>query len=282
MGGEDTIIETIPCEICGSSENRLFAHAQDLYSPRIYSVVECVKCGLIYVNPRISNFEEIYRDQKGMLKYFLEREPSDRTAFKLPLSLIEQFKPAGSVFDIGCGSGNFLLQLKEKGYDCCGVELNRDCVKFGREKRGLDIREGTLETADFGGKKFDLITVLSTLEHMGHPLRALVRVKSLLREDGIVIISVPNIRYLPFHIQHALGMQTKTLDPTAHLFYFSPPTLRMMCEKAGLGAIYHECGLVSSVKAENPVKDMIKKIIFPVSNRFAWGSTITIVLKEAK
>ncbi|MCX5887666.1 MAG: hypothetical protein NT096_17445, partial [Proteobacteria bacterium] len=116
MGGEDTIIETIPCEICGSSENRLFARAQDLYSPRIYSVVECVKCGLIYVNPRISNFEEIYVGQKGMLKYFLERASSDRTAFKLPLSLIERFKTAGSVLDIGCGTGNFLLQLKEKGY----------------------------------------------------------------------------------------------------------------------------------------------------------------------
>jgi 2-polyprenyl-3-methyl-5-hydroxy-6-metoxy-1,4-benzoquinol methylase len=282
MGGEDTIIETIPCEICGSSENRLFARAQDLYSPRVYSVVECVKCGLIYVNPRISNFEEIYAGQKGMLKYFLEREPSDRTAFKLPLSLIKRFKPAGSVLDIGCGTGNFLLQLKEKGYECCGVELNRDCVKFGREKRGLDIREGTIETADFGGKKFDLITVLSTLEHMGHPLRALLKVKSLLQEDGIVMISVPNIRYLPFRIQYAFGEKTKTLDPTAHLFYFSPPILRMMGKKAGLTVIYHECGLVSSVRAANPLKDMIKKIIFPLSNRLEWGSTITIVLKEAK
>jgi len=241
-----------------------------------------MKCGLIYVNPRISNFEEIYRDQKGMLKYFLERASSDRTAFKLPLSLIERFKPAGSVLDIGCGTGNFLLQLKEKGCECCGVELNRDCVKFGREKRGFDIREGTLETADFGGKKFDLITVLSTLEHMGHPLRTLLRVKSLLQEEGIVMISVPNIRYLPFHIQHALGMHTKTLDPTAHLFYFSLPTLMTICEKAGLTVIYHECGLVSSVKAENPVKGWTKKVIFPLSNRLEWGSTITIVLKEAK
>ena len=238
-----------------------------------------MKCGLIYVNPRIPNFEEIYRDQKGMLKYFLERASSDRTAFKLPLSLIERFKPAGSILDIGCGTGNFLLQLRKKGYECYGVELNRDCVKFGREKRGLDIREGILETADFGGKKFDLITVLSTLEHMGHPLRTLLRVKSLLQEEGIVMISVPNIRYLPFHIQHALGMQTKTLDPTAHLFYFSPPTLRMICEKAGLTVIYQECGLVSSVRVNGKIRDWIKRAIFPISNRCEWGSTITMVLK---
>ena len=279
LGGENAI-ETIPCEICGESKSRLFARAQDLFSPEIYSVVECINCGLIYVNPRISNFVEIYRDQNGMLKYFLERESSDKTSFNLPLSLIERFTSAGSALDIGCGIGNFLLQLKERGYDCSGLELNRECVKYGREKRGLEINEGSLETIDFGEKRFDLITILSTLEHMGHPLRALSQTRSLLKGDGIIIVAVPNIRYLAFRIQHALGMETKTLDPTAHLFYFSPSTLRMICEKVGLTVIYQEYGLVSSVRSGNLVKDVIKKVIFPMSNRFEWGSTITGVLKR--
>jgi len=266
--------------MCGESKSRLFARAQDLFSSETYSVVECINCSLIYVNPRISNFEEIYRNQNGMLKYFLERESSDETAFKLPLSLIGKYRPGGSALDIGCGIGNFLLQLKERGYDCSGIELNRECVKYGREKRGLEIREGSLETTDFGEKKFDLITILSTLEHIGHPLRVLTQAQSLLKGNGIIIVSVPNIRYLAFRIQHVLGVKTKTLDPTAHLYYFSPSTLRLMCEKAGLKVVYHECGLVSSISVENPIKDWIKKIIFPLSNRLEWGSTITMVLKK--
>jgi len=281
MGGE-AAIETTSCELCGESKSRLFALAQNLFSSEVYSVVECINCGLIRVNPRISNFEDIYRGQNGMLNYFLERESSDKTAFKLPLSLIGKYKPGGFALDIGCGIGNFLLQLQDKGYDCSGVELNRACVKYGREKRGLAIQEGSLEKVDFSDKRFDLITILSTLEHMGHPLWALSTARSLLKGDGIIIISVPNIRYLAFRIQHALRVQTKTLDPTAHLFYFSPSTLRMMCEKAGFTVIYHECGLVSSVRSENPLKGWIKKIIFPLSNRREWGSTITMVLKKCE
>jgi len=275
-------IESITCELCGGKETKPFAKAQDLYSANVYAVVECAQCGLIYVNPRISNFEEIYRNQETMLKYFLEKVSSDLTAFKLPLSLIERFKPKGLVLDIGCGIGNFLLQLKEKGYECFGIELNKDCVRYAGEVRGLTIKEGRIEDIDFGEERFDLITILSTLEHMGHPVKVLSKVRSLLRDDGVVIISVPNVGYLSFRIGKALHIRTKTLDPTAHLFYFSPATLLKMGEKAGLKMIYHECGLVSSVRVKERVKDWIKRIVFPLTNRLEWGSTITMVLKETR
>ena len=241
----------------------------------------CVRCGLVYVNPRIADFEEIYEKQETMLNYFLDRAATDETAFRFPLSLIERLKPRGSVLDVGCGTGNLLLQLREKGYDCTGVELNRGCVTYGREEKGLDIRQGTVERLDFGGERFDVITILSTLEHVGHPMQTLLRAQSLLKEDGLLLVTVPNFRYIGFRIGKVLRMKTKTLDPTAHLFYFTLATLRAMCEKAGLRMMCGECGWVTSLRAERKVKDLVKRIIFPVSNRLEWGSTITMVLQRA-
>lgn len=234
---------------------------------------------MIYVNPRINNFEEIYQNQKSLVNYFLKREIADRTAFKLPLKLIEKYKPQGVALDIGCGIGNFLLLLKERGFKCFGVELNRECIIYGKEKRGLNILEGPLEKIDLPEKSFDLITILSTLEHMGHPLNTLTKARSLLKDDGIILISVPNIQYLFFRIQNTLGIKTKVLDPTAHLFYFTPATLRMLCEKTGLRVIYEEYALVSSVRVKNLIKEIIKRLIFLFSNHLQWGSTITMVLK---
>jgi SAM-dependent methyltransferase len=279
-------LECVPCNLCDSQEAKLFAQTRDLYSPDVYTIFQCAKCGLIYVNPRPADYEKPYRKSAKLVQYYLDRETSDRSDFRLPLDLIVRYQPQGSLLDIGCGIGNFLCLARERSYKVTGIELNRPCVEYGRNERKLDIRNGTVEDLD-PSYRFDVVTILSTLEHLGNPLRALKTVNQLLERNGILIVSIPNVDFLFFRMQHALGLHKRSnrLDPTGHLYYFSVKTLASLCEKAGLRVVYHESALVSSASPQGEVitrklRGLLRRALFPLSNHFHWGWMVTVVCKK--
>jgi SAM-dependent methyltransferase len=69
-----------------------------------------------------------------------------------------------------------------------------------------------------------------SLEHVHQPLRVLREARRLLVTGGTLVISVPNIDSLPFRW---FGAAWFGLDLPRHLTHFTPPTLRLMLEKAG-------------------------------------------------
>jgi hypothetical protein len=78
---------------------------------------------------------------------------------------------------------------------------------------------------DFGSnEKFNLISLIHVLEHVIDPLYFLDKVRSLMHPDGFLFVDVPNVEnYESIEDIHA-----------AHSLHFSPHTLRLIIEKAGL------------------------------------------------
>ncbi|MFQ6038854.1 MAG: class I SAM-dependent methyltransferase, partial [Candidatus Aminicenantales bacterium] len=58
-------------------------------------------------------------------------------------SFLAYFEKGGKVLDLGCGRGEFLELLEEKGIDALGVDINRQMVEICRDK-GLECQEGDL------------------------------------------------------------------------------------------------------------------------------------------
>ena len=102
-----------------------------------------------------------------------------------------------SALEIGCGHGDTLCYLKEKKY-CdwiAGVELNSEAAKsaYGR----LDfLLEGDIQNLPipFEDNSFDLILCLDVLEHLVDPWSVLGKLHNLLKPNGIIICSIPNVR----------------------------------------------------------------------------------------
>jgi len=114
------------------------------------------------------------------------------------------------------------------GWEVYGVEVDeRACAEA--KKRGLDIFHGQLEEAGFPEDYFDLVRMNHILEHLPHPLRSLKEAKRVLREEGKLLIQVPNVESLSAHL---FGERWYHLDLPRHLFHFSPHTLRSLLEKA--------------------------------------------------
>jgi len=126
--------------------------------------------------------------------------------FGNPRTEIKTLLPTFSekVLEIGCGTGATLAWIKSnrKCSTTFGVELFEDAA--AQAKASVDhVMVGNIEQHEFmfAHEQFDLILLLDVLEHLVDPWEVLTRlVNSNLKNGGVVIASIPNIRYY-----HALG-----------------------------------------------------------------------------
>ena len=88
------------------------------------------------------------------------------------------------VLDIGCGFGEFLSIFDSLGSRVIGTEIVPTLVELNRS-RGFDVRQGELETLDFGTQQFDLILLRAVFYRLRDPKKALtIMARSLLADGG--------------------------------------------------------------------------------------------------
>jgi SAM-dependent methyltransferase len=141
--------------------------------------------------------------------------------------------PPGDILDVGCGSGAFLLALREAGWRPHGVEISERAVAAAREA-GLDgIRCGDLLEADYPAERFDAVRFWHSLEHMRSPREQLREACRVLRPGGRLTVGVPNFGSL---LSRWAGERWYYLDIPRHLWHFEPGTLARLAERCGFRA----------------------------------------------
>lgn len=120
--------------------------------------------------------------------------------FDDPRAEMVQFVPAECkrVLDLGCGEGNFGVQLKRKmNCEVWGVEIDERAAaaaegKYDKVVRGdfLALHEG------LPAEYFDCAIVNDVVEHFAKPEEVLRKIARLLIPGGKIVFSIPNVRYL--------------------------------------------------------------------------------------
>ena len=229
------------CPLCGKSEfAQRFYSADKHHNTSIMSrVVECKGCTLVFLNPMPSEQQskalypesylphQAYKSAPNRLKMLLSK-------LSLPNPNYEpQFSRPGRVLDIGCGSGGFLSQAKSRGWETFGVELNPSAAASG-QNAGLDIFAGSLREAAFKDHFFDYIRLSHSLEHMVNPNETLAGIRRIIKREGKLFISVPNIAGLAPRV---FGEYWWNLALPVHIFHYSPKTLSLLLENNGFDVI---------------------------------------------
>jgi sterol 3beta-glucosyltransferase len=152
------------------------------------------------------------------------RDALDDTACHLPAPA-----PGARLLEVGFGSGDQLVRMRELGWRVSGVDIDPVVVRAARD-RGLDVHHGELEAQGFPDGCFDAVYLSHVVEHVLDPVALLGECCRVLRPGGRLVAITPNVES---HGHGVFGPDWFGLDPPRHLVLFSPQALRAAATSAG-------------------------------------------------
>ncbi|MDP9073234.1 MAG: class I SAM-dependent methyltransferase [Actinomycetota bacterium] len=143
------------------------------------------------------------------------------------------------VLELGCTAGHFTRALVKQGCAVVGVEIDPAAAEGARAVAeqvvvaDLDHPEALSHLAE---SQFDVVMAGDTLEHLRDPLPVLRTCRRLLKPEGFVVVSVPNVAHADLRLTLLAGRfpyrESGLLDST-HLRFFTRQTLHDLLWAAG-------------------------------------------------
>ena len=205
-----------------------------------YNYIKCLSCGSIYQSPVPS--------QEILLSYYQPDYPvhvSKKQGFQKQMMIgarygyikkrriVEKYIKKGSILDVGCARGDFLVEMKTAGWSVIGLEPISSAAQAAKAK-GLDILQTTLDEIDISFQQFDVVTLWDVLEHVPDPYSILRIIHKILKPYGIAIFSTPNASSMDARI---FGQYWIGYDPPRHVCIFTRKSLTNALQLAGFRII---------------------------------------------
>jgi len=144
---------------------------------------------------------------------------------------------AGRVLDVGCSSGYLAARLVGQGNTVVGLELDPAAAAEAATVCE-EVLVGDIETMElpFPAESFDAVLCGDVVEHLRDPQRFLERLRPLVRRDGLVVLTTPNVANWAIRLSLLAGRwryaDRGILDRT-HTHLFTRKTLDETLETAG-------------------------------------------------
>ena len=205
-----------------------------LINKNSYNLSECSKCkiGMLHPFPSEEELAKLYscgnyRTDTGK-RFGLAIEFLIYLGRLRKRRRINQFIKTGKILDIGCGRGLFLDVMRRGGWDTLGTEFNEETASYAMKTYGLKIFPGDIARHKLPTESIDVININQVLEHLKNPNKVIQESCRLLKNGGILIISVPDLRSPQFAIGKGKWF---LLDLPFHLFHFTEEGLCELLSK---------------------------------------------------
>jgi len=136
------------------------------------------------------------------------------------------------ILDVGCGSGPFLRELQELGFNnLLGIDpyLDRDI----RCEKGLTVLKKSIHEVN---GKFDVVMFHHSFEHAADPLETLRSAAKLLSDQGVCLIRIPTVSSYAWETYRENWVQ---LDAPRHFFLHSTKSIDILAQQCGLYLAHH-------------------------------------------
>jgi ubiquinone/menaquinone biosynthesis C-methylase UbiE len=138
-----------------------------------------------------------YYDQVYHPRSASDRRPNrDYTSF---LTSLRSFKKPGMLFlDVGCGAGQLLKEAQKEGFLSYGIDISYSALSQARSNASsamLVMADG--ERLPFRSAAFHCVVCYGSLEHFENPDRGIEEVSRIMKDEGLLRVSVPNSRFWP-------------------------------------------------------------------------------------
>jgi SAM-dependent methyltransferase len=232
------------CAVCDSTTSKLLFRQtfSEMSSGSLlegYDVVVCEECGFGFADhiPAQAGFDAHYRD---MSKYEYQDQGGQETEYDLCrfrsiTDCIIPFLPDSNVrlLDVGCATGRLLALLKEKGYgNVIGLDPSPVCSQAAQRLYGVRVMAGTIYEINnvmADEQTFDCVILTGVLEHIRDIHQALLQMRGLLVNGGLLFIEVPDATdfaswpdapFQEFSTEHINFFSTVSLDNLMQRYEF--------------------------------------------------------------
>ncbi|MBT0826807.1 methyltransferase domain-containing protein [Campylobacter lari] len=218
-------------------------------------ILECCDCGLVFLDSQ--DIDDGFYKNNSMLNQdffkFAKREFKNlKDAIKVfqidnSLTIKSRLKfclnsiVGKDILDFGSGHAGFLIQAKPFVRSASGVEIEQQVEEIYKNNninlyRNLD----DVDLKLIGIEGYDVITAFHVVEHLKDPIGILKKLSSKLKDNGKMIVEVPNANDALLTIYKNKAFSEFTYW-SPHIFLYSPHTLKKLGEKAGLRVEFVKC-----------------------------------------
>ena len=216
-------MESISCIICGSDNNSNYKKIKDILNPLLtFNIVKC-HCGFLYLNPR--------PDSKEISKYYddsyfpytknkkainlLYKWIKKITFFWKYKILLKHYPFCNKLLDYGGGTGDFSSYMTNKNISALNYDPNTGSA--------VNLSDSSLK------RKFDIITLWHSIEHVHDIKKLFKQIKFLLKEKGLLFIAIPN--HDAYERENFFIDDWVAYDIPRHLYHFNTQTFERLLEK---------------------------------------------------
>jgi 2-polyprenyl-3-methyl-5-hydroxy-6-metoxy-1,4-benzoquinol methylase len=218
------------CQICGSTELPHFSVAFG------FDMKRCQSCGLIFCDPYPSG-EQINAYYNSEMKefeneFFRDSFEARVEIFARRVDLICDAEPTGRLLDIGSAIGIFIESLHRADtlFEISACDLSvAACEELRARFPGITVHNCDAANLE-ADKKYDVITMWDTLEHIVDLHKMLATVRRLLRTGGLFVFSTPNTHSFEWLVAGDRHIQ---ILPPGHVNLMNTSNIVLLMEKSG-------------------------------------------------
>ncbi len=148
--------------------------------------------------------------------------------------------------EFGCGKGGFSKLIGDRfGAETWAVEIDEKSAKIASEKLNKVINSNAHEAIDkLPDSYFDCIIFFDILEHLPDPYSLLTSAKKKLMKNGVIVASIPNVRYYRHLVDYVIhgnwDYQDKGILDKTHLRFFTRGSILKMFDELGFELLLFE------------------------------------------
>ncbi|MEJ2717556.1 MAG: class I SAM-dependent methyltransferase [Deltaproteobacteria bacterium] len=218
----------IACDLCGSEDHAL------LFVKEGYRHVRCRACGLVFVNPRLTEHVEIQR-RSGTGAMGEDRLTSSQVQrLRRELLALEPFRSRNRILEVGAGRGWFLAEASRSGWETWAVEINAQALEHLVQRDCARVIAQPAESFEAPSEYVDVARMWDVIEHLESPRRTVENIYRVLRPGGLLRLSTTNFASLSRWLN---GPEWVYLNGSDHIFLFEPATITRLLERAGFSEI---------------------------------------------
>ena len=207
-----------------------------------YRIHRCRDCDVEFVFPQPSDevLSSIYTES-----YFIGSEDEKtaqmvadikRATANLYLDVVTRVMngQTSRLLEIGCGSGDFLIEASRRGFTVEGIEYSEHAAAVANSRLGeKPVVVGTPDTVEISPATYDIVAAFDVIEHLRDPKTSIEKFRLVLKPGGLIAIVTPSLDSWSRQLLGRHWMEYKR----EHITYFSERSLRRLLESAGFSSI---------------------------------------------